>query len=292
MQRGYRNRLRLSPAGGHLAAVAVLLILAVHRTTAQDPVPPATPAVVPPAAPLVLENNGKPITLPFECTVEDVQAAGLSCTEEEPCPLYLELTSAAPAGDRIVAAGNIHSTAVTLASVMLASDDAGHSWSEAHEHIRGAGLDHLQFLDAQTGWASGEVLVPLQRDPFLLVTSDGGKTWRQRAIFTETRDNRFGSVQQFSFPAKDSGSLIVDRGKGADGDRYELYESPDGGESWTIKETSLKPLVLKHPPVASADWRVRTDGPTSSFQIEHRQGQKWRGVSGFSVKMNACKPPQ
>lgn len=274
------------------AIVTVILVaFAVPAAWVQDQPPAASPAPAPPPAP-VLDNTGKPMVLPFQCTAEDLQWAGLSCTEEEPCPLYLELTAVETAGDRILSAGNIHSTAVTLASVLLASDDAGRTWREVHEHIRGAGLDRLQFLDAETGWASGQVLFPLQQDPFLLVTSDGGKTWRQRAIFSESRENRFGSIHQFSFTAKDSGNLIIDRGQGSDGDRYELYESPDAGESWTIKETSLKPLVLKRPPVPSADWRVRADGPTASFHIEHRQAQRWTSVAGFSVKLAACKLPQ
>ena len=277
----------------HLAcqyAVVISLAMALPVLWAQDQPPAASPTPAPPPPP-VLENTGKPMVLPFQCTAEDLQGAGLSCTEEEPCPLYLELTAVESLGDRILAAGNIHSTATTLSSVLLASDDAGRTWREVHEHIRGAGLDRLQSLDAETGWASGQFLSPLQRDPFLLVTSDGGKTWRQRDIFTESRENRFGSIQQFSFTAKDSGSLIIDRGRASDGDRYELYESSDAGESWTIKETSAKPLVLKRPPVPSADWRVRDDGPTASFHIEHRQGQRWTSVAGFSVKLAACKLP-
>jgi hypothetical protein len=272
--------------------LVIFLAFAMTPAWSQDQPPVATQGPQAPTIP-VLENTGKPMTLAFQCTAEDTQWAGLSCSEEEPCPLYLELTAVESAGDRILSAGNIHSTAVTLSSVLLATEDAGHTWREVHEHIRGAGLDHLQFLDAQTGWASGQVLFPLQQDPFLLVTSDGGKTWRQRAIFGESRENRFGSVQQFHFTAKDSGSLIIDRGQGSDGDRYELYESPDAGESWTIKETSSKPITLKRLPVASTDWRVRADGPTASFHIEHRQGQRWTSVAGFTVKIGVCKvPPQ
>jgi photosystem II stability/assembly factor-like uncharacterized protein len=241
----------------------------------------------------VLENTGKPIVLPFQCTAESLQWAGLSCTEEEPCSLYLELTAAESAGDRILVAGNVHSTAITLSSVLLASDDGGHSWREVHAHIQGAGLDRIQFFDGETGWASGQVLFPLQQDPFLLVTTDGGKSWRQRPVFPESRESRFGSIQQFSFTSKDSGSLIVDRGHGSDGDRYELYESSDGGGSWDIKETSVKPLTLKHPPVAATEWRLRADAPTASYHIEHRHGgQLWNSVAGFSVRLPACKVPQ
>src|ERR1051325_4283909 len=104
------------------AAVSlILLAVAILAAWAQDqpPVPGAAPST-PPVT--VLENTGKPILLPFQCAAEDIQWAGLTCSEEEPCPTYLELTAVESAGDRILTAGNVHSTAVTLFSVLLASD--------------------------------------------------------------------------------------------------------------------------------------------------------------------------
>jgi hypothetical protein len=262
----------------------LLTVLAAAAAWAQEQ-PPAT------LAPPVLENSGKPMLLPFGCTEDDTQWAGLSCSADEPCPVYLELAaveSGVPPGPgRIFAAGNIHALDVTLYSVLLASEDGGHTWREAHERIRGASLDHIQFLDAQLGWTSGQALSPLPQDAFLLLTSDGGKTWRQRPIFSESR---IGSIQQFYFSAKDSGSLIIDRGPGAEGGRYELYESPDAGESWTIRQTSDQPLKLKPLPVAPSEWRVRADGPTQSFHLERRQGERWVSVAAFSVKLGACQP--
>jgi len=263
----------------------LLTVLAAAAAWAQEQ-PPAVPP------PPVLENSGRPMLLPFRCTEDDVQWAGLSCSADEPCPVYLELTaveSAAPPGPgRIFAAGNIHSSAVTLYSVLLASEDAGRTWREAYERIRGASLDRIQFLDAESGWTSGQVLSPLPQDPFLLLTSDGGKTWRQRVIFSESR---VGSIQQFHFSAKDRGSLIIDRGPGSEGGRYELYESPDAGETWTIRETSDRPLQLRPSPVAPRpEWRARADGATQSFQLDRRQGERWVPVAAFSVKLGACQP--
>src|SRR5262249_14860887 len=147
-----------------------------------------------------------------------------------------------------------------------------------------------QFLDSETGWAAGQVLVPLPQDPFLLVTTDSGKTWRRRAILSESSENRFGTIQQFSFTAKNSGSLILDRGQGSEGDRYELYESPDGGESWNVKETSTKPLRLKRALSPSTDWRVRADGPSQAFHLEHKQSDRWSSAAAFLVKAGVCKP--
>jgi hypothetical protein len=228
--------------------------------------------------------------LPFACTDEDIQLAGLTCTEDDPCPVYMELTAVEVVGTRIFLAGNLHSSAVTLASTLLASEDAGHTWREVHERVRSAGLDRIQFADPETGWVAGEVLSPLPQDPFLLLTSDGGKTWRQRAIFGEAAENRLGTIQQFFFTAKDNGSLIIDRGLGSESDRYELYESPDEGESWTIKETSTKPLRLKRTATPSTEWRVRVDAPSQAFQIERRQGERWGAVASFLVKLGTCKP--
>jgi len=255
---------------------------------AQDTLPPAAPAA--PAPPPVLENSGKPMLLPFQCTDEDIQLFGLTCSEEDPCPIYLELTAVEATGNHIYLAGNLHTPAVTLFSALVVSDDGGRTWREAHERIRSAGLDRVQFLDAEIGWVAGEKLAPLPQDPFLLLTSDGGKTWRLRPIFSETADNRLGVIQQFFFTAKDNGSLIVDRGQGSDGDRYELYESPDAGESWNFKQSATKPLTLRRSARVSTEWRLRVDGRTQAFHVEHSEGGKWADVASFAVKLGSCKP--
>src|SRR6059058_1583320 len=107
-----------------LLAVALLWGIAF----AQEP-PTAPPA---PAPPPVLENSGKPMLLPFKCTDEDIQASGLTCSEEDPCPIYLELTAVEGAGHRLLVAGNLHTSAVTVFSTLLASEDGGRTWREAH----------------------------------------------------------------------------------------------------------------------------------------------------------------
>ncbi len=250
---------------------------------------PAAPAIPPaPTGAAVLQNTGKPILVPFQCSDEDIRAAGLSCTEQDPCPVYLELAAVDSTGIRLFAAGNIHSANATLYSILLGSDDNGATWREAHERIRAAGLDHLQFAGTDTGWSSGISLAPLPQDPFLLQTTDGGKAWRAHAIFNEPR---FGAIQQFYFEDKKGGALIIDHGRASEGDRYELYESNDGGDTWNIKETSVKPIRLK--PAATAplsEWRVRADAASKSFHLEHHQGQKWTSVAAFAVSLAACKP--
>ncbi len=253
---------------------------------AQDQPPaPVSPL---PAGPPVLQNNGKPILVPFQCTEEDIRTAGLSCTEQDPCPVYLELAAVESTGIRIFAAGNIHTSAATLYSILLGSDDNGATWREVHDRKRSSGLDHIQLAGSDTGWSSGLSLSPLPQDPFLLQTTDGGKSWREHAIFNEPR---FGAIQQFYFEDKKSGALIVDHGPGSDGDRYELYETNDGGDTWNVKETNVKGIRLKVPATAPvSEWRIRADAPSKSFHLEHRQGQRWNPIASFALNLAACKP--
>jgi len=286
----------------------VLLLCPLYATFAQSAPPPAaaqTPPGTPqttapgsppdaaqtPAPPPVLENHGKPMVVPFRCTAEDFHWAGLSCTEEEPCPIFLELSGAAAApGGRLFVSGNIHTESVTLYSMLLSSGTAGQTWTEVHERIRGASLEHIQFLDSDTGWVSGQELFPIPQNPFLLLTSDNGNTWAQRAVLNEAAENRFGTVQQFLFTEKKSGTLIVDRGQGSDTDRYALFESQNAGESWNIVQESAKPLRFKQAP-PPAEWRVRVDAVSRSFHVERRQGERWSSVAAFAVKLDPCKPP-
>jgi hypothetical protein len=252
-----------------------LLVVLVSAAGAQEPAPPS---------PVTLENRGKPMVAPFRCTDDDMEWAGLSCTERAPCPVYLEISAVESVGSRIFAAGNLHSASVTLYSALLASDDAGRTWREAHRGIRGAGLDRIQFADAETGWASGQTLSPLPQDPFFLLTADGGKTWRQQSVFGEDRP---GTIQEFFFSDRRNGSLVFDRGPGADG-RYQLYESLDGGVTWSVKQETNDPIRLKRT-AAPANHRARADGPTQAYHVERREGERWVEVASFAVKPGACK---
>ena len=190
------------------------LLLACGALWAQDPPPACGAARAPGGAGRAAgaANTGKPMVVPFRCTEEDIRSAGLTCSEQDPCPVYLELAAVESTGIRIFTAGNIHTANATLFTILLGTEDNGQTWREVHERVRGAGLDHLQFADVETGWTSGLSFAPLPQDPFLLMTTDGGKTWRSHAIFNETR---FGSIQQFFFEDKKSGSLVIDHGAGS-----------------------------------------------------------------------------
>ena len=227
------------------------------------------------------------MVLDYTCSGDDIRASGLSCTIDDPCPVFLELDAVEAVGDQIFVAGNLHSSSTTLASVLLASDDAGQTWREPHERIHLAGLDRIQFVDFENGWAAGEVQHPLPRDPFLLATTDGGKTWDHKPVFA---DGQFGSVVQFWFSSRTNGSLIIDRGQAGESGRYELYETANGGDSWILRQSSEKLIELMRAS-PNTDWRVRADGSSKSYVVERRTNGAWRKVAAFSISAGACQPP-
>jgi len=259
---------------------------------AQLPLPNSPPAEAPKAEskpPELLRNDGLPIAVPFACTDDDMQWAGMSCTEEEPCAVYIELSEIETIGNRILVLGNIHSESTTLYSLLLSSEDGGATWQEPYERMRGAGLNHIQLIDFQNGWISGETVVPVARDPFFLITSDGGKSWRLRPVLAEGMG---GAIRQFHFASVSSGMMVIDRMESEDASRYELFDTPNGGETWMIRQTSEKPITLPQAAAGSAGagWRVRADSRSKSFAIEKQEGEKWNPVASFLVQLAPCKP--
>jgi len=239
----------------------------------------------PPASAPVMIYAGRPLRVPISCRIADFEAAGLFCSDEEPCRLFLELTAVEAVGAKVLVAGNIHTPAATLSSIALASDDAGGSWREPVKRIPGAGFEALQMLDEKLGWIAVQPQTSLASDPYLLATIDGGGTWREHRIWEE--EGRTGLLHQFFFTSRTQGFALIDRAASISS-RFELYESPNGGASWLLKETSSRPIPPKwsRPP---SDWRLREDPKQQTYEVERRMGEAWRAMSSFRTELGVCK---
>ena len=244
------------------------------------------PAAVFCQPPAVLNNTGEPMRVSYACAEEGLQAAGLLCTEDEPCAIYLELNSIGTAGKKLFLAGDLHATSGTLASIMLATDDGGATWKEPTPRIRSAALEQVQFHDLEHGWAAGETQYPLPRDPFFLVSTDGGQSWRHRAVNEEGGP---GSIQRFWFDSPQHGELLVDAGKTAVSGRYLLYESETGGESWMIRSTTGEMPKLKSAPAVLDNSDFRITPSNDAIRIERRLGEKWEPLASFLIEVASCK---
>lgn len=231
-----------------------------------------------------LHNNGAPMHAAFACTSDNLDWAGLACSDDDPCVIYLELNAIATAGKGIFLAGDLHAQSATLSSILLASDDGGGTWKEPAARVRGASLDQIQFLGADHGWIAGETVYPLPRDPFFLITSDGGESWRNRAV---TDEGGPGSIQRFFFDSPRHGELLIDGGEGSEGARYKQYETNTSGDGWTLRAaTTSAPKMLAAPP-AESDYRL-TAGK-DAYLIERRTGGKWIPLASLAVVAATCE---
>jgi photosystem II stability/assembly factor-like uncharacterized protein len=231
----------------------------------------------------MLSAADPPVKVTYACPVEELESFGLSCSAEDPCQVFLELSSVEAVGDKLFATGNLHTKSTVMYSVLLASEDGGKTWSEPVKRIRAAVLEQIQFIDFGTGWISGQAIEPLPKDPFLLLTTDGGKTWRNRPIFEESR---FGSIAQFWFESRTVGELVVDHAERG-GTRHELYSTNTGGENWDVKESTTKAVKLKGGRDESS-LRLRVDPTSKAYRIE-RRGTSWETVATFAINVTDCK---
>ena len=185
----------------------------------------------------------------YRCSAEDIDKFALECSSDRPCPVYLELSAADSATGRIFVTGNLHTESATLYSVLLASDDGGETWTEPHPRIPFSVLEQIQFVDLQNGWVSGQSVQNGPRDPFLLATSDGGKSWKQKPVSEEPRP---GAVEQFWFDSRNTGVLLVDRVQANEtGGRHERYRTMTGGDSGRSKRSARSRCILSAPAAPS-----------------------------------------
>jgi hypothetical protein len=234
-------------------------------------------------------SDDTPVKLPYTCSENDLAAAGMTCSDDNPCPIYVELSSVSAIGKKLVITGNLHDPSATIASVLLVSGDDGLTWKEPSPRIAGSALEQSQWLDAQHGWAAGEVQVPLSRDPFFLITSDGGALWRQKEI---AEDSIPGEIMRFWFDTPEHGELVVDGGRSAEGGRYQMYESRTGGDTWSIvSKTSDVPKLRRTPGLIDPDYRLSTDSRTKTYVVEKRNGGDWSTVASFVIQVASCGTP-
>lgn len=147
----------------------------------------------------------------------------------------------------------------------------------------------MQFIDFSTGWLIGQTSLGLPRDPFVLLTTDSGRTWRKVDLFAETR---VGVIEYFAFQSAKRGWLLVDNKGSGEAGKYEFYETQTGGSSWELREISNRipkaAAAGQRPPTTNA--RIRVDEKKGLLRIDVRAGNGWREVSTFKLKLEDCKP--
>ena len=158
-------------------------------------------------------------------------------------------------GNKIFAAGNIHTDSATLYSIVLASDDSGKDLAGAARAAEGAAASTTSSSwISKTAGSAARSLQPLPQDPFFLITSDGGKTWRQRPLFR--REPR-GAILQFWFSSRSNGSLVIDRGREPGSTSF--TKRPTAATRGCCAKSTRSRCGCKRAAGGNPDWRIRAD---------------------------------
>lgn len=221
---------------------------------------------------------------PPVCGDAEIAEFGLECSLRDACNLFLDLAGVEEAGGRLFLSGNFHTGTATLWSLLLMSEDEGRTWTEPHPRLRGIALDDIQFVDAEAGWVSGHVAGALPRDPFLLKTTDGGKTWRRVPVLEESS---YGAIDAFRFESRTQGVLFLQR-RGEPRQRYQRWETMTGGDSWMLREAGPMPFPPFKP--RATGWRIRTDVRARQYVVERDTDKGYTPVARFPVRFGECKP--
>lgn len=238
-----------------------------------------------------LVYEGEALALPLECRAEAFLRAGFTCSEADPCDMFLELVEITSMQDRVLIIGNIHSTEATIATVLLSSGDGGKTWVEPAGRVDAAGLEMIHTLDGDHAWVGGQQTTQDHAStPFLLVTTNGGAHWVRRPFWSGDEE-RHGAVLEIYFDDAQHGFVIIDK-LTSEGDSYELYESMNSGLSWSIRQVSSEMPVIRRRITADAPekpWRLNENRSNASYEIEHLIDGEWTKVSAFTVDLGACK---
>jgi len=118
-----------------------------------------------------------------------------------------------------------HGFIVGEAGTVLATEDGGSTWVKRDSGVSKS-LFGVDFVDPQHGWAVGI-------DALILETGDGGKSWQVRNGSTEVRAlEQVGFAQAYDNPSL-YGIAVLGRNGFAAGEIGAVFESHDGGHTWT-----------------------------------------------------------
>lgn len=227
------------------------------------------------------------LTLALACALQTmVQAATAFPALERPAlevraPERQLMTSAARAGDRVVAVGE--------RGIVVLSDDGGHTWRQARRVPVSTTLTAVAFADSMKGWSVGH-------GGMVLHTEDGGETWEKQAdgatlaraalhaasqaARRHPEDARYVQVMKATQRLVEDGAdkplldvHFADALHGWVVGAYNLFfETHDGGRTWLGRADRLSN------PKALHLYAIRSQG--RRIYIVGEQGQLHRSVDG------------
>jgi photosystem II stability/assembly factor-like uncharacterized protein len=156
-------------------------------------------------------------------------------TQGAVCHPKLQLRAIFPARENTVFLGGWIETAGARAhTLILKTSDRGQNWRQIGPRMEGSGIEAIEFIGDDTGWAAGERILDEPSDAFVLRTTDGGESWVKVELPSPTTS--LGTIRTMSFTDSTHGTVVVDRRvgiriRGRELDA-EVFLTEDGGLTW------------------------------------------------------------
>ncbi len=183
--------------------------------------------------------------------------------------------------------GSLQTSAVSIRSLLLRSEDGGRNWREVMTPVTGSDVIRLFFLNKQTGWA---LLGQTSEGPgqlYLYKTKDSGKSWKK--VSRIPKRHYTGWPKGFGFIDERNGRIEMLYDGAAPTDGFAVMSTSDGGVSWQeTRSLSLDEYREKYERESeepSADYATARDGTQWKIQEQHngqvsilrrrRSGDKW-----------------
>lgn len=144
-----------------------------------------------------------------------------------------EITSLA--GGEIFLGGSYYANASTMHTVLLVSQDGGHTWKDAGIKFSGSGVKNFQTFGLNHVWAISTYLTEGCNSPEdLLYSTDAGKSWSAVSLNFIEQMQPLEWIQYFQFFDNLRGLLIISGSMYVD----RIYTTFDGGKTWKKIMTS------------------------------------------------------
>lgn len=183
--------------------------------------------------------------------------------------------------------GSLQTSAVSIRSLLLRSEDGGRSWREVMTPATGSDVIRLFFLNKQTGWA---LLGQTSEGPgqlYLYKTRDSGKSWKK--VSRIPKRHYTGWPKGFGFIDERNGRIEMLYDGAAPTDGFAVMSTSDGGISWqetrSLSLDEYRENYERESEEPSADYVTARDGTQWKLQEQpngqvsilrrRRPGGKW-----------------
>ncbi len=193
--------------------------------------------------------------------------------------------------DIVFLLGSLKTSAVSIRSLLLRSEDGGRNWREVMTPVTGSDVIRLSFLSKQTGWA---LLGETSEGPgelHLYKTKDSGKSWKK--VSRIRKRHYTGWPKGFGFIDERNGRIEMLYDGAAPTDGFAVMSTSDGGITWqetrSLSLDEYREKYEKDSEEPSTDYVTARDGSQWKLQEQpngqviilrrRRPGDKWTIVS-------------